>query len=156
MAFINPVRAGTATNPNAAERAFYGDNLTVVKALAFSFYMAFRISDNTYWSKEDQALLTHPMSNVRAAYTIQLFEQNLPFNLHGAVTAEEVAQASMESVIEVERACALMRDDSIDARGIQAVFGRADEYRDCLRSWHDEWSVIRPQLERLKRGSVLP
>ena len=160
VAFLDRELARSATTRRAdqlaAEAAMYASNRTLLRALAYSYYMAFRLSDASGWSTETQAASTYPLSNVRASYILNLLVQNIPFNLRGAVTRDEVAEEVYAAMADVERACGLMRGERPDPAGALDVLSKVEEVSDWNRTLKKEWAAIRPELERFSRTNRLP
>ena len=129
----------------------FGEGATHLAMVAMATYLVFRMFDAAA-DFDDEALHAHPSPPLRQ-FIINgaLIAQAAKSGIFSEKTAVDV---TLTGVLTAEHVYAKAMGKKIDDSALKAAFSEQGQKfsRKLLRNWH----VLRPQLDLLKRGGILP
>lgn len=137
-----------------ALKCAYGSPKQATSTVNFAAYILFRIFDATEWQSIQQSCVTHPLPPLRMYFIgptlYEVFSQRPAFQYD----PNEFASDNLRTVQAAEHACALIKGDALDVRGIASVV-KNRQHLTYLDDVNRTWAHIRPELETFKRGGKL-
>lgn len=153
------VVAGEDGPAAGAFRDAYGDYERALHTLAVSIFLLFRIFAPRDGPIENVGMGTHPPSWLRLRCTYCAVGEAVGKITAGRVSSEQFFDYAADAIVEVEEAIAKISSRSVDLRWAMAAFDE-ESVTVTAAGYLDEvskkWREIRPELDQLKRGGVLP
>jgi hypothetical protein len=116
--------------------------------------MLFRIFDSTEWVWWKQPSVSHPLPPLRmfliGPTLYEIFSQRPAYEY----SPTDFLQDNVSIMLEAEKACGLICGREPDLRGIWSVI-REHRYLRYIDDFSAQWALLRPELEKYKRGGNL-
>lgn len=132
----------------------YGSSSKALRATTYATYIFFRLFDELDWDLKSQQSETHPFDIMRIHNILVVLYKLLKFNSQFDYDAKIFGVKSGDFVRDIEVAFGLIKKSDSNLTSLLNIFNNQDTYV-YLESIRESWNIIRPNLERNKRGGTL-